>query len=185
MCDREMVARLTSLERQVRLLKLALAIPSAVLLVVGLAGWQTRPEEVIRARTLIITDSLGRDRILMGAPVPEPEGQRISPNTGLVINDPTGAERFGLGLLDNGDMVMGFDAPPGTGSGGNRERITISAPRNGGAELRFLNQKSMVAAHMPLFSDGQVALFFTNYTPDGALVHRVSATGDTVVLHRR
>ncbi len=46
------------------------------------------------------------NRMVMGAPVPEPEGQRVSPMTGLVIRDADGAERFGVGL---------FPRPPSPG----------------------------------------------------------------------
>ncbi len=68
-----------------------------------------------------------RVRIFLGSPVPDPaEGRRVAPATGLVINDSAGAERFGLGLFPNGRVVMGFDAPPGTGDERNRPVATAA-----------------------------------------------------------
>jgi hypothetical protein len=39
----------------------------------------------------------------------------------MIILDPEGFERFGVGLMDNGQMGMGFDAPRGKGDDRNRE----------------------------------------------------------------
>ena len=61
----------------------------------------------------------------------------------------------------------------------------MSASENGGAELRMLDRRSYVRAHMELFDDNTVALFFEEPRGDTTIVHRVSATGDTVVVHRR
>jgi hypothetical protein len=55
-------------------------------------------QKTIRTHTLIIEDAQGRDRLVLGAPVPDMKGGgRISPSVGLVINDPDGLERFGVG----------------------------------------------------------------------------------------
>ena len=71
--------------------------------------------QVIKTRGLIIVDEKGRERVIMGAPVPDPpkEGRkRVNAAHGMIILDPEGYERFGVGLMDNGQMGMGFDAPP-------------------------------------------------------------------------
>ena len=66
-----MESRIRQLERQVRwllgLLIVALAI-GVLALVRGLAG--RSGDDVLRARGLIIVDAAGRERILIGAPVP-------------------------------------------------------------------------------------------------------------------
>ncbi len=180
-------ARLASVERQLRRHRLVASGALLLASVVALSGWMgARQESVLRARAVIIEDEEGRERVVLGAPVPDPqEGPRRSPATGLVINDASGYERFGVGLSADGSMVMGFDAPPGTGTGGNRERITIAANGQGGAELRVLGHDSRVRAHMSLFRDNTVALFFTEYEPNRTIVHRVSAKGDTTVVHQR
>jgi len=90
--------RVHQLESRLHLLCAAL-----VLLVCFVTGVLTLPSvraqestaAIIRARGLIILDEQGRERIFVGAPVPDPkEGTRRSPSTGLVINDPAGHERL-------------------------------------------------------------------------------------------
>jgi hypothetical protein len=66
---------------------------------------------VIKTRGVIIVDEKGRERVIMGAPVPDPpvEGRkRVNPAHGMIILDQQGYERFGVGLMDNGQMAMGF-----------------------------------------------------------------------------
>ena len=55
-------------------------------------------------------------------------------------------------------MVMGFDAPPGTGDDRNRERINIVADEKGGAHIRFLDRRTSVASRMYLDEQNQVWL---------------------------
>jgi len=177
--------RLAALER--RLARTQLVAAGAVLtaVVLSVAAWKSvRPvSDVVRARSLVIEDSLGRSVVVLGAPVPDPKGgRRRSPSTGIVINDTAGAERFGLGLTADGSIVMGFDAPPGVDPG-NTERITLSVSSKGGSEMRFLDHEGYVRAHMSFFSDNDVALFFTGRQDGKTIVHRVGATGDTVVVH--
>jgi hypothetical protein len=50
---------------------------------------------------------------------------------GLRINDPNGAERFGASYMEDGRVVLGLDAPPGTGDDRNRERINLVADEKG------------------------------------------------------
>jgi hypothetical protein len=129
-----MMARIDGLERRLRLL----GVLSAVLVIVAMSAItvpsvtaQAQPQ-VLRARGLIIVDEQGRERIVIGSPVPDPkEGKRLNPSTGMVINDINGYERFGLGLTQDNRMGMGFDAPPGKGDDRNRERINIVADENG------------------------------------------------------
>jgi hypothetical protein len=62
---------------------------------------------------ILILDADGFDRVAVGDPVPDPNvGRRISPSSGLVINDEKGFERSGYGLLkvDNRHrVVLGMD----------------------------------------------------------------------------
>jgi hypothetical protein len=80
---------------------------------------------IIKTRSVINNDNKGRERVILGAPVPDPEPagypKRVSPAHGMIILDPEGFERFGVGLMDNGQMGMGFDAPRGKGDDRNRE----------------------------------------------------------------
>ena len=173
--SRLMIARINRLERKLRVLGgiivgLALVAISAVAF--PSAAAQGQQPQVLRARALVIVDEQGRDRIVIGAPVPNPkEGMRSSPSIGMVINDPAGYERFGLGLTDDNRMMMGFDAPPGTGDDRNRERINIVADAKGGAYLRFLNRKTGVVGRLILDAADQFYLEFLDF-PDGKVLSR-------------
>jgi hypothetical protein len=123
---------------------------------------------LVKTRGLIIVDEKGRERIILGAPMPDPpgEGKRINPATGMMILDPEGWERFGVGLMDNGQMAMGFDAPRGKGDDRNRERIHIIADRDGGAMIRFLNRKTSVPGWLRLGEDDKLYLEFIDVQKD-------------------
>jgi hypothetical protein len=65
---------------------------------------------------LILVGENGADRVALGVPTPSPQvkGQvvkRISPGAGLVIDDPNGNERGGMGVLDSGRGVLCLDYP--------------------------------------------------------------------------
>jgi hypothetical protein len=103
---------------------------------------------------LIILDEKGADRLALGSPTPDPQtggkvGKRISPATGIQINDANGNERTGYGMMDNGRVVLGLDHETGEGvvlfilpdlgysgllvngkSGENRQRIFLGADVN-------------------------------------------------------
>jgi hypothetical protein len=66
-----METRISQLERQVRLLRIFLIICLAISGLALARGFMGRSEDgVLRARGLVITDAEGRERILIGAPVP-------------------------------------------------------------------------------------------------------------------
>ncbi len=103
---------------------------------------------------LIILDEKGIDRITLGSPTPDPQmggivSKRISPATGIQINDQTGDERSGYGMMENGRVVLGLDHKTGEGvmlfilpdlgysgllvngkSGENRQRVFLGANVN-------------------------------------------------------
>jgi hypothetical protein len=124
---------------------------------------------VIKTRGVIIVDDKGRERVILGAPVPDSpaEGKpRINPAHGMIILDPQGYERFGVGLMDNGQMGMGFDAPPGKGDDRNRERLHLVADPEGGAMIRFLNRKTSVPGWIRLGEDDKLYLEFIDVQKD-------------------
>lgn len=140
---------------------------------------------VIKTRSLIIVDEQGRDRILMGAPMPDPphEGKRVSPSNGMMILDPEGYERFGVGLMDSGVMGMGFDAPRGKGDDRNRERLHFIADPEGGAMIRFLNKKTSVPGWLRLGEDDNLYLEFIDVQKDKNKVvkRRIGILGEETV----
>jgi hypothetical protein len=141
---------------------------------------------VLKTRGVVIVDEQNRERVIMGAPVPDPprEGRkRVNPAHGMIILDPQGYERFGVGLMDNGQMGMGFDAPPGTGDDRNRERLHFVADKDGGAMIRFLNRKTSVPGWLRLGEDDRLHLEFIDVQKEKNKVvkKRLSMTGEETI----
>jgi hypothetical protein len=179
-----LTTRIIRLERRVRLLggiALAAAVAAIGAATLPAVRAQAQPA-VLRARGLIVVDDQGRERIMIGAPVPNPkEGMRSSPSTGLVINDAAGYERFGVGLFDDNRVVMGFDAPPGKGDDRNRERINLVADGAGGAYVRFVNRKTAVPGRLILDAADQFYLEFLDFPEGKVLSRRIGFKGDQIV----
>ncbi len=116
-------------------------------------------EGVLRTGGIVIVDANGRERIHIGAPVPSPagDGPRISPSTGMTIHDKDGRERFGVGLMENGQMNMGFDGAPGTGDDRNRERLNLGVTADGRGYIRFLNRATGLAGGIHLDDQDDLA----------------------------
>ncbi len=179
--------RFAHLEHRVtRLRRINTALVAAALLV-GVSAWRpAAPPPVLRVRGLVVVDDKGRDRIVLGAPVPDvKEGKRSAPGTGLVVNDTAGYERFGLNLFPDGRLVMGLDAPPHTGDDRNRERISLVADKAGGAYIRFLDRKTQAKAFLSLDDDDQVYLDLLDWDASTIRSRRVGARGDTNTVEKR
>ena len=146
-----------------------------------------RVSQVIKTRGLIIVDEQGRDRIIIGAPVPDPPhiGKRINPAHGMIILDQNGYERFGVGLMDNnGQMAMGFDAPPDPANPKkNPERLHLIADGKGGAMIRFLNRQTGVPGWIRLGEDDRLYFEFIDVQKDKNKVvkRQLSMDGDKTV----
>jgi hypothetical protein len=182
-----------SLAQQVAELKQQLRRTQAVGLVAVLAlasvafsAFVAQPptSDIVRTRQLVIEDSAGRDRIVLGAPMRD-NFKRVSPTTGMAIRDTAGNERFGLSLKQGGDIGMGFDAPPCTRQPCNPERINISASNSGGAQIRFLDRETGVAARMELAKDDREYLRFMKVTDDSIRTRSLSLVGDSLVAEKR
>jgi hypothetical protein len=78
---------------------------------------------------ILVLDENGYDRIMIGDSVPDPNiGKRIAPSTGIIINDETGFERSGYGLLKPGGVgrvVLGLDSDDG------REGVVLALSDDG------------------------------------------------------
>ncbi len=70
-----MEAPLEALRRQVRRLELYVLATTLAFIALGLSSLRSPDDEVLRARGLVIVDAQGRDRILIGAPVPASGGR--------------------------------------------------------------------------------------------------------------
>jgi hypothetical protein len=109
------------------------------------------------ATGMVVLDEKGMDRLAVGSPATDPASQgkvlaRISPETGVTVSDGEGTERVGLGVLENGRVVLGMDYPDGNEavslfilpdsgysgltvdarSGKNRQRIFLGASQEAG-----------------------------------------------------
>jgi hypothetical protein len=181
MQENRLEERIAALEKRVRRLTTALTCLLALTLFTASVAWAPRFPDVLRAHAIILSDGAGRDRILIGAPIPEPAGARIAPSIGMAIRDSTGAERFGVGVFPSGNVIMGFDAPQPPGSHGNPERINIVAGSDGLANIRFLNRKSSVAGYLQLSDDENLYLQMTAVSSRDTVWRQVGAVNDTIV----
>lgn len=176
----ELTSRIEAIERRLRYYQILIAVllVAVIVSVVTLApSAQAQSQSAQRVRSLVIEDDTGRDRIVMGAPVVERSG-RVSPCTGLRINDPQGVERFAACLFNDGRVVMGFDAPVGKGDDRNRERITLVADAEGGAYIRFLNRKTGVPGRLILGADDKLYLEFIQNVDGKLRAKRIGFDGE-------
>ncbi len=175
-------SRLAKLERHNRVLTGTITIAFLVVCSGLLVGWsQSRPAaDPLRVRGLIVEDANGQSRILIGSPIAD-RNAGGNPRTGIVINDASGVERFGLGLQDSGRVVMGFDAPPGKGDDRNRERITLVADENGGSSIRFLDRTTSVPARLYLDDQNQVWLEFIRTQANEVVRRRIGFSGEEII----
>jgi hypothetical protein len=94
------------------------------------------------ANGVVILDENGWDKIIVGDPAPDPIiGKRIGSSTGIIINDKTGLERTGYGILDvNGSdrVVLGLDRDNGT------EGATLSVMPDGTTGLNLNSDKQSI-----------------------------------------
>ncbi|MBA2684047.1 MAG: hypothetical protein H0U66_06125 [Gemmatimonadaceae bacterium] len=84
-----------------------------------------------------------------------------------------------MGLDAHGNMGLGLDAPRCTSTPCNIERINLDADAEGGAQLRFLDRQTGVAARMLLDIDDRVYLDFVRVLQDSVKLHRLGLAADT------
>jgi hypothetical protein len=167
------------LEHQLRWFKIAAIVLAVLAVVFALAprsAAQQQPD-TMRVRQLIVEDANGRPRVVLG-PLDGPGNYR---RIGMRINDPNGAERFGVSYKDDGVIGLGLDAPPGTGDDRNRERINLVADEKGGAWIRFLDRRTSVVSRMYLDEQNRAWLSFTDFTQTPAFIRRYGLTGEETV----
>ena len=177
-------ARVRALEAQLLVLKLVAAgavVAGAVLATMSHTQAQ-QATDTLRVRQLIVEDTDGRARIVLGYLDADGNHRRM----GIRLNDPRGAERVGLSYRqDDGSVVFGLDAPPGTGDDRNRERITLVADGKGGAHLRFLDRKTNAVSRMYLDEQDKVWMQFSDFTQTPALIRRYGLQGEEVIRPTR
>jgi hypothetical protein len=166
------------LECQLRWFKVAAVILAVLAIAFALAPRSAAQQpEALRVRQLIVEDANGRPRVVLG-PLDAPGNYR---RIGMRINDPNGAERFGVSFMEDGTMGLGLDAPPGTGDDRNRERINLVADPRGGAYIRFLDRRTSVASRMYLDEQNRVWLSFSDFTQTPAVIRRYGLAGEETI----
>jgi hypothetical protein len=181
--DHAVVARLEQLERSVRRLRMVASLAGIALLttwVLAARSPQARPD-VLRARGLILEDAEGRERIVLGAPMPD--GRQYF---GMKILSAEGAEQFGLGLKPDGSVGMGFDTKPGVGDPRNRERLNMGVTATGQGWIRFLDNRTRARMRIALDSADVPAVQLLDW-PDAQriLVRQVGFPRDTLLEWKR
>ena len=172
MTDRDVRMRVETVERSLRHTRVALA--AMALLNAGLVLTAMRPsddtppssaqaQDVIRTRGVIVVDSAGTPRIVIG----QAPGQRRSPQHGIMINDVKVHERFGVGIADDGLMGMGFDAPVGVGDQRNRERMYLAVGPSGLASFHVMDNTTRVKARLSTDRNNQAWLEFLDWGVKG------------------
>jgi hypothetical protein len=177
--DVALATRLERLERSMRRTRRFAAATGLGLLATWLtaARWHDRPEQpqdTIRTTLLVIEDAQGRDRIVLGAPMPD--GRRY---IGMKILSPEGAEQFGLGINPDGSVSMGFDTRPGVGNPANRERLNMGVTATGQGWIRYLDNETRARMFMRLDSADTPSVQFLDW-PDSKriLVRQVGFSGE-------
>lgn len=171
--------RVERLERRVRILQALVAAVLVLLAVIALmpSSQAQQATGTMRVRQLVVEDADGRPRMVLGY-LDAPGNVR---RFGIRLDDPKGAERFGMAYMESGAMVMGFDAPPGTGDDRNRERINLVADEKGGAHIRFLDRRTSVVSRMYLDEQNRAWLSFSDFTQKPASIRRYGLAGEEIV----
>jgi hypothetical protein len=108
--DAELSQQVRSLRRQVRVLQVGLLLLASTVLLAAMPA----ARDVIRAKGLIIVDAQGRERILLGAPVPSVTGRKVAATESLVFRSESGADRVILG--ESPSPVIGGKVYPRIGA---------------------------------------------------------------------
>lgn len=100
---------------------------------------------------ILVLDERGYDRIVLGDPAPDPRiGKRVSPVSGIAVNDQDGLERIGWGFFPSlNRTAIGLDSPDGT------EGVMIAVLEDSTAGV--------------VVSDGSPSIFLGNAKPDHPL----------------
>jgi hypothetical protein len=181
----QLAVRLERLERSARRTRVLAAAAGIGLLVTWVAGAARQQEavrqDVIRARLVVIEDEQGRDRVVLGAPMPD--GRQY---TGMKILNPDGAEQFAVSLKTDGSVGMGFDTRPGVGDPRNRERLNMGVTATGRGWIRFLDNGTRARMFVALDSADVPWVQFLDWPDDQRiLVRQIGFSGEETLEWNR
>ncbi len=167
--DRDLAHAVSRLEARLRRVHLAWGVTTLAACVPWLASFVSPAQpDVLRVRGIVVEDSEGKPRILIGAPIPDvSERSREDAATGLVLLDASGADRLQIGEV-GGPMLGGRVQPRIADALGlmvcdpaGNERAGFGYLANGqvGWGLDYPTGEAIVAAVLP---DRGVAGIFLN-----------------------
>jgi hypothetical protein len=151
-----------------RLMVLTVCLTALMVVEAAYTLWATRrgsaSGQIIRARGLIIVDEKGTERVVIGAPVPDPmilgrRHKRDGPMSGVIILDATGTERGGYVTDDRGGNAL-F-----TLDGQGFQTVLLLAEPDGGPTFRIWD-RSHSSITMGAWEDGP----FLNLKREGSPV---------------
>jgi len=109
-CKESQLGRLERLERFVRITKclsvVSLALVAALFIFGRYVSASAREGKILRVRGIVIEDSAGRPRLLLGAPISDQGRKRQDEVTGLVMLSEDGIDRLAIGTA-NYDQING------------------------------------------------------------------------------
>jgi hypothetical protein len=179
-----LVARIEQLERTVRRMRFLVSAVAIGWVGTWLIGATWPPQtgaNVLRARAFIVEDAQGRERIVLGAPMPD--GREY---VGMKILNAEGAEQFGLGLKPDGSVGMGFDTRAGVGDSRNRERLNMGVTATGQGWIRYLDNHTRARLRLVLDSSDAPVLQLLDWPDDQRILVRQLGFGrDTILVWKR
>lgn len=143
------------------------------------AARQAEIQDEVRTRKLVVVDENDVARVVI-AEDPK-DTQRRSRACGIVINDKTGAERFGVGVMEDDTVNMGFDAAAGVGHP-MRDRVGIGVRPDGSAYVMLINNDTAVPVRLVAEGDttkgGGIEFLDYDRANSKVIIRRVSFAGD-------
>ncbi len=150
-----------------------------------LGAWtaQQRQPQILRVRGIIVEDSLGRPRIMIGAPLTLPGRTAAQSGDGIAVLSPTGALQTALGAPTPAPMINGAVVNRVGGSAGfviadpdGNERGGMGAFPDGRANVCLDYAKGVKeAACLVTFANDQMAGLVVNGLPGEKAFDRVTA----------
>ena len=113
--------------------------------------WSVDKDGIMHVRGLVVDDAVGRERLRLGAPLPDPlqHGMRVKRSgilSGLLITDASQTERGGYVTNDQGEAFLSLDAP-------EEQQVLFLVNPHGGVNFD-LYDKSGNEASLTLFPSG-------------------------------
>jgi hypothetical protein len=176
--------RLDALERSRRRERVLLAV-SVLALVALAAGLPQEPADEpldrVVAREVVIVDAEGTTRLRLGG---APDPQRREPACGLLVYDSAGTERGGFATFADGSVVLALDAPAGVGAA-MRDRAALLVDADGAAEVRLLDNRTMIPVRLVSDAAGGGGLEFLDYDLEKGecTVTRQTSAGSSTTVH--